>query len=298
MDENNEKIDNNNPLSVRVDTQYKDIFNNLIKEKGISKKQLMESMIFSYLQDDTKKSREENISFSNEISLISNSLNDIFSIFKTVSAKSQDTIGSMKDFHEQEIKNLKTRIETFEISLSQAEEKNRTIEVANNSYAMEKESLLKTIDECKQKITYDEAEISKVNKKNQELLEQINTLRLIEKTNHTLSAENEKLNSDISSYSNVLKDKNFEIEALSKKIQYMEETIKEFKEHKSDEIKEIEQKILKEADLDKKMELLQMQSRINELQVENAKSIGIINQKAEEILILKNELNKVDDKKA
>ncbi len=295
MDENNEKaqnsddliINNNNPLSVRVDNQYKEIFNILIKEKGFSKKQLLENMITSYAQNDTQKHREENINFANEINLISSSLNDILNVFTTITVKSQDTIGSIKSFYEQKFENMKVEIETLKNNLSVLQEKNNILELANNGLSLEKEKLMSTIEEFQKKDAANKSEINTLNKRNLELLEQINVLRSTETENHVLKSETDKLSEEIDRLNKILKDKDFENDLLNKKVTLLHKDINELKNKKTEELKEFESKIKLDAELNKKAELIKLQSDYNELQIKNIENLGKINKMQEEIFLLK-----------
>ncbi len=300
LDENNEKaqnsddliINNNNPLSVRVDNQYKEIFNILIKEKGFSKKQLLENMITSYAQNDTQKHREENINFTNEINLISSSLDDILNVFSTITVKSQDTIGSIKSFYEQKFQNMNTEIETLKNNLSGLQEKNSVLELANNGLSLEKEKLMSTIEEFQQKDVFCKNEINSLNKRNLELLEQINVLRSTETENHVLKSETDKLSREIDRLNKILNDKDFENDLLNKKVTRLHEDINELKNKKTEELKEFESKIKLDAELDKKAELIKLQSDYNELQIKNIENLGKTNKMQEEIFLLK---TKVED---
>ena len=300
MDENNEKtcrdVEENkkgsNPLSVRVDSYYKDLFEDLIKQKGIPKKTLLEAMISSYVESGDEDDRESNISFLNEINLIAGNLNDIMSIFKTISAKSQDTIGSQKSLYEQKIKNLETNVQILENNSAALEGKNKYLEAVSNSIKLEKEKLEKTISDLNVIDTSEKKEIAVYIRKNAELLEQINLLQKEEKENILLKSEIEKKNSEIKTLKASLDDKSHENEKLNKKISYVEESIIEMKNKKADDIKELELVIRKEADIDKKMEILELQRRYNELQAESLRNLGIINNKSEEIAELKVKLSK------
>ncbi len=295
MNENNEKvqnsddliINNNNPLSVRVDNQYKEIFNILIKEKGFTKKQLLENMITSYAQNDTQKHREENINFTNEINLISSSLNDILNVFTTITVKSQDTIGSIKSFYEQKFENMKVEIETLKNNLSVLQEKNNILELANNGLSLEKEKLMSTIEEFQKKDAANKSEINTLNKRNLELLEQINVLRSTETENHVLKSETDKLSEEIDRLNKILKDKDFENDLLNKKVTLLHKDINELKNKKTEELKEFESKIKLDAELNKKAELIKLQSDYNELQIKNIENLGKINKMQEEIFLLK-----------
>jgi chromosome segregation ATPase len=277
----------NNPLSVRIDAQFKEMFNNLIKEKDISKKQLLECMIENYIINSSDKEREEHISFSNEINLISTGLDEILKIFKIIAAKSQDTLGSVKNLNEQKLEDLNKQLEASKLNLSEIAEKNKLLEISNNALGLEKEKADGIAEELKQKLASYETEIGMLNRKNQELLEQLNELRVIENNNHQLTNENEKLSVKITELTHLLRDKNFENELLNSRIKYLEEAIEESKDKRTQEIKELELKIKQQADIDKKMELLQMQSKYNDLQAENMRNLCEINQKSEEIMLLK-----------
>lgn len=301
MDENNEKtqdsdelkMNNNNPLSVRVDNQYKEIFNILIKEKGLSKKQLLENMITSYAQNDAQKHREENINFTNEINLISSSLDDILNVFTTITVKSQDTMGSIKSFYEQKFQNMNIEIETLKNNLSGLQEKNSVLELANNGLSLEKEKLMSTIEEFQQKDVSCKNEINSLNKRNLELLEQINVLRSTETENHVLKSETDKLSKETDRLNKILNDKEFENDLLNKKVTRLHDDINELKSKKTEELKEFESKIKLDAELDKKAELIKLQSDYNELQIKNIENLGKINKMQEEIFLLKTKVKDI-----
>ena len=300
MNENIEKTDqadvenkkDNNPLSVRVDPYYKDIFEDLIKQKGIPKKVLMETMISSYVESGREDEREANISFANEINLIAGNFNEIMNIFKTMATKSQDTIGSQKSFYEQKIINLETRMQMLEIDYKGIEEKNRLLEVTGNNLKLEKEKLEKAIHNLNAADTSSEKEISTYLRKNAELLEQINGLQKVEKESVLLKGEFEKSKNEIKVLKSSLDDKTSENEKLYKKISNAEESIIEMKSKKAEEFKELKLVIRKEAEIDKKMEILKLQLQYNELQAKNLKNLGTINKQLEEITQLKIRLEK------
>lgn len=204
-------------------------------------------------------------------------------------------MASLRDQYDQKLNNLNYQIETHRSNISELTEKNKLLELTNNSYNLEKEKLINTINESKNKHLINDSEIDKLNKKNQELLEQINFLRSIESQNHNLSVENEKINQDIAKLNSILRDKNLEIDILNKKVRYLDEILNDFKIRKQEEIQEIEQKIKYNAELDKKMELLQIQSKYNDLQAEYTRNLGIFNQKSAEINILKEGIEKLKE---
>ena len=282
----------NNPLSVRVDPYYKEIFEDLIKQKGIPKKVLLETMISTYVDNGHEDEREANISFVNEINLIAGSFNEMMNIFKAITVKSQDTIGSQKSYYEQKIKNTETKIQTLEIEYKVLEEKNRLFEAAENNLKLEKEKLEKAIYNLNGVDSSSERQISSYIRKNAELLEQINILQKVEKESVILKGDFEKEKNEIKILKSHLDDKISENEKLHKKICDAEESIMEMKKKKAEEFKGIELVIRKEAEIDKKMEILKLQLRYNELQTENLKNLGTINKQLEEITELKIRLEK------
>jgi hypothetical protein len=289
---NEENKKDNNPLSVRVDPYYKDLLEDLIKQKGVPKKALLETMILNYVESSSRDGRESNISFVNEINLIAGNLDEIMNIFKTITIKSQDTVGSQKSFYEQKVKNLETENKMLENNNSVLDEKNKLFDDANNEYLLERENFKKTISNLNLKDVAREKEVAAINLKNSELLEQINILQKGEKENIFLKIENEKLKHEIILLKSTLENKSFESEKLLKKVSALDESILEIKNKKADEFKELEVMIRKEAELDKKMEIIKLQSLYNELQAENLKNLGIINMKFEEITELKSKIEK------
>ena len=300
MDDSNEKNciiaeeykKDNNPLSVRVDPHYKEIFEELIKQKGVPKKTLMEAMISSYIETSREGERESNISFVNEINLIAGNLNEIMNVFKAMATKSQDTIGSQKSFYEQKIKNQDAAIHMLENNGASLEKKARELELENNSNKADKEKLEKAIQSINTSDASNEKDIAVYIRKNAGLLEKLSILQNQEKDNVILKTEIEKSKNEAKTLKSSLEDITYENKKLHKKLLDLEESIVEIKSKKADEFKELEVVIRKQAEVDKKLEILKLQLQYNELQAESLKNLGIINKQTEEITVLKNKLDK------
>jgi len=295
MDDNNDKSSNiieeikkdNNPLSVRVDPYYKEMFEELIKQKGVPKKTLLEAMISSYIETRRDDERESNISFANEINLIADNFNEIMNVFKAMATKSQDTIGSQKSFYEQKIKNQDAEIQMFGNNSASLERKVKELELENNSNKADKEKLEKVIKNLNEADTSNDKDITAYIRKNADLLEKLSILQNQEKDNVILKAEIEKAKTEAKEMKSSLGDITYENKKLLKKILDLEESIIEIKSKKEEEFKEFEVVIRKQADVDKKLEILKLQLQYNELQAENIKNLGTINKQAEEIAGLK-----------
>jgi chromosome segregation ATPase len=300
LNENIEKTDqadvenkkDGNPLSVRINPYYKEIFEDLIKQKGVPKKVLLETMISSYVESGREDGRESSISFVNEINLIAGSFNEIMNIFKAMATKSQDTIGSQMSFYEQKVKNIETKMQILETDYKGIKEKNKILETTDNNLKLEKEKLEKVIYDLNEVDASGEKEISTYLRKNAELLEQINSLQKVEKESVILSSECEKVKYEIKALKSALDDKINENGKLHIKISDAEETILEMRNKRINEFKDIELVIRKEAEVDKKMEILKLQLQYNDLQAEDLKNLGIINKHLEEITKLKIALEK------
>ncbi len=286
---NSEALDKkeNNPISVRIDAAYKEMFEELVKGKDTSKKALLESMILNYVESDQNKKRNSNIDFSYEIALISGSINEILNTFKSMAAKAQDTIGSHKDFYDQQLQNLNVKVQAHESKNSQLEERNKLLEAANNGYNLEKEKLEKLINETEAKIKSDEKENRNLNSKVTELLEQINILRRVERENAILKSENQELTNEINKLKSSVEEKFLENESLRRKLDVVNSEICEHRNKETEAIADMELRLKKEIEIEKKSVILQMQIQYNDLQSENIKNLGIINQKSEEINTLK-----------
>jgi len=295
MDDKTEKNSNiveenkkdNNPLSVRVDPYYKDMFEELIKQKGVPKKTLLEAMISSYIETNREDERESNISFANEINLIAGNFNEIMNVFKAMAAKSQDTIGSQKSFYEQKIKNQDATIQMLENNGASLERIVKELELENNSNKADKEKLEKAILNLNEAGTSNDKDAAVYIRKNADLLEKLSLLQNQERDNVILNAEIEKAKTEAKALKSSLEDTTYENKKLLKKISDLEESIIEIKNKKTDELKEFEAIIRKQAEVDKKLEVLKLQLQYNELQTENIKNLGTINKQAEEIAELK-----------
>lgn len=301
MDDNNEKNRNiteeskkdNNPLSVRVDPYYKEKFEELIKQKGIPKKALIEAMISSYIETEREGERESNISFANEINLLAGNFNEIMNVFKAMAAKSQDTIGTQKSFYEQKLKNQDVTIQMLENSSISLEKKVKELELENNSNKSYREKLEKTIHDLDTAGASNEKDVAVYVKKNADLLEKLSILQNQERDNVILKTEIEKAKVETKAMKSSLEDVTYENKKLLKKISDMNESITEMKNKKADELKEFEAVIRKQAEVDKKLEVLKVQLQYNELQAENLKNLRTINKQAEEITQLRVRLEKV-----
>lgn len=299
MDDNNEKnsiVEENkkdsNPLSVRVDPYYKEMFEDLIRQKGVPKKTLLESMISSYIESNHGDERESNISFVNEINLIAGNFNEILNIFKTMAAKSQDTVGSQKSFYEQKSKNQEATIQKLEMNVNSLELTAKELELENNSLKLEKDKLERTIQGLNLSENSNEKDLAVYIRKNANLLEKISVLQNQEKDNVILKAEIEKANAETKMLKASIEELSYENKRLLKKVSDSDESIIEMKNNKAKEFKELEAVITKQAEVDKKLEVLKLQHQYNELQVENIKNLGTINKQSEQIAELKNKLNK------
>lgn len=299
MDDNNEKnsiVEENkkdsNPLSVRVDPYYKEMFEDLIRQKGVPKKTLLESMISSYIESNHGDERESNISFVNEINLIAGNFNEILNIFKTMAAKSQDTVGSQKSFYEQKSKNQEATIQKLEMNVNSLELTVKELELENNSLKLEKDKLERTIQGLNLSENSNEKDLAVYIRKNANLLEKISVLQNQEKDNVILKAEIEKANAETKMLKASIEELSYENKRLLKKVSDSDESIIEMKNNKAKEFKELEAVITKQAEVDKKLEVLKLQHQYNELQVENIKNLGTINKQSEQIAELKNKLNK------
>lgn len=300
MDENNEKNSNfteeskkdNNPLSVRVDPYYKEMFEELIKQKGIPKKTLLEAMISSYVESSRDNERESNISFANEINLIAGNFSEIMNVFKAMAIKSQDTIATQKSFYEQKLKNQDATIQMLENNGVLLEKKIKELGLENNNNKADREKLEKAIQDINAAGTSNEKDVAVYIKKNADLLEKLSILQNQERDNVILKSEIEKAKTETKALKASLEDITYENKKLLKKISDMDESMIEMKNKKADEMKEFEAVIRKQAEVDKKLEVLNLQLKYNELQAENLKNLGIMNKQAEEITELKIRLEK------
>ena len=285
ISEENKK--DNNPLSVRVDAYYKDLFEDVIKQKGLPKKAILEAMILKFVENENESEKELNISFTNEINHISGNLNEILNVIKNITSKSQDTIGSQKSFFEQKINNLEIKNLTLENTYLELKDINEHQETLQKEFLFEKDMYNKSINELNVKFSIKEKETIALQMKNAELAEQNQVYQKLEKENILYKIENEKIKHEVSVLKVSLDSKIVDNDKLMKKIAALEELLAEAKSKKIDEFKELEFIIKKEAEVDKKMEIVKLQAQYNDLQTENLKNLRIINDNAVEISQLK-----------
>jgi chromosome segregation ATPase len=279
-----------NPLSVRIDPYFKEKFEALTKELGLSKKMLFENLILSYLRKDEQNQREANLNLTNEINLIATNLEELLTIFSKMAAKSQDTIGSLKSDHAQQLTNLETKNHTLTNKVTELTEKSQLLETANQGYNSSKKQLEQTIAELEQKILSNNEAVQKENYKNLELLEQLNQLRHVERENLFLKTEATKSTQEIKTFQDRLDETQAEVLQLRKKIANLKEEQADWKTKQTAALQEQETRIRREARLDQKTALLQLQTEYNKLQTENLHCLGKLNQKAAELAELKLQL--------
>lgn len=281
---------NENPLSVRVAPQYKDKFEKLTQELGISKKMLLETLITSFIKKDQQNQREAQLGFANEVNLIAANLEEILTLFSKIAAKSQDTVGSLKSSYEQQIANLENQLKTREAKIQSLEEQNQSFKATAQAAQLSQEKLEKKQVELEEAITVKEAELKSLNYKNLELLEQLNMQRKIERENLTLRNESEKSTAELKQLKEALEAAYTEAGHLRKKLNQLEDALGEAKKNENETLIQMEKRLRHEADLDKKTALLQFQTDYNNLQGENLRNLGEINRQASEIFELKSRL--------
>lgn len=259
---------NNSPLQARVDDFYKDLFEKELKKNpGMKKKNLMESMIYDYIKADEKSKKEKLLNFSSEISLITTELDNILNVFKNIASKSQDTVGSQKNYYEQSLKNLNDQLNAAKLSISNLADKNKLLEEANNGFMLEKNNLIETIDSLKDSSDKKNSKITELKIKSNELLEEIRSLKNIEKENVQLQNKLNTSSEDIKKLENINYEKDSQIHNLNSKVSELENDLKNIKLKYDSDINDISSKIRKELDLDKKTEILDLKQNYNDLQI-------------------------------
>lgn len=227
QDEKELEIDENKketPLSVRVEAYYKDLFLQLSEQPGYNRKRLLEAMISSYVKKEREEKRNNNLSLDHEISLISSSLEDILKVFKTISVKAQDTIGSNKGFYEQQIENLKKNINTLELRIQEFEEDKRKIAIEEKEVNLRLKETVEENNKLRDGAQKLQDELKKAKEEQGKVQNELYNLRRIEAENIRLMAENKELLKEIENLNDVIsgKDKaaermNYDYEVLERK---------------------------------------------------------------------------------
>jgi phage host-nuclease inhibitor protein Gam len=282
------------PLSVRVDSYYKDMFLELSEQPGYNRKRLLESMISSYIRKAKDENRHNNLNLEHEISLISGSLDDILRVFKTVSVKAQDTIGSNRSFYEQQIENLKKNIEALELKIQGIEEERKRLLLQNKDMELNIRDTGEENRKLSGKITNLQEELTKSKDAYAAVLNEVYNLRRIDGENVRLVSENKELLGQIEKSKDIINKKeknaerqnydyemlelkkNQEIEFLKGEIEAFKNQIANMRKNKDDELKEAEKLIRKEVELKKEAEILQLRQEYNNLQMQYIKDIGVV----------------------
>jgi chromosome segregation ATPase len=169
------------------------------------------------------------------------------SVFKTMAIKSQDTLNSKIEFYEQQIKNLNLQLKTKDDELNLAVQDKNNIQIMNDKLVLENEKLTGENKSLQNKIQEQDKDINDLKIKNAELLNHISQIGKYEK-------ENKKLEN--------------KLEKLSKEQSVLIDSVENVK---------------KEHELNAKMQILDMQNKYNELQIDYLK--------------IKEELNKIKESK-
>jgi chromosome segregation ATPase len=290
IDENKKET----PLSVRVDPYYKDIFLELSEKPGFSRKRLLESMISSYVRQGREETRQNNLNLEHEISLISGSLDDILKVFKTISEKAQDTIGSSRSFYEQQAENFKKNAEALELKIQGTEDERKRLLLSNKELELNIKSAGEKNSKLSDNITYLQEELAKARNAHAAVLNEVYNLRRIDSDNVRLVSENKELLAQIEKNKDAInrKDKaaekqnydyemlelkkNKEIELLKGEIDALKAQISNMRKNKEEETKELKDLIRKELELKKETEILQLKQEYNNLQMQYIKDIGAL----------------------
>jgi hypothetical protein len=294
QEEEIEDIKKETPLSVRVDNYYKDLFLELSEKPGFSRKRLLESMISSYIRKEKDEDRQSNLNLEHEISLISNSLEDILKSFKTISIKAQDTIGSARGFYQQQLENMKKNNEALELKIQGVEEERKRAVLEKKEAQLTNEELIRENKSFTEKISSMSAELAKVRDSHSAVLNEIYNLRRIEGENIRLMTENKELliqiekNKDLiaqkekenqkllNNYQITETKRDREVELLKGTVELLEEKIKKITNEKENDIKEFERIIRREAELNKESEILQLKQEYNNLQIQYIRDVGAL----------------------
>jgi len=294
MDEfNNETQDNkkDSPLSVRVEQYYKELFLELSEKPGYNRKRLLENMISTYISKEREDNRQSNLNLEHEISLISGSLNDILGVFKTISTKAQDTIGSDRSFYEQQIENYKKEIESYKMKFQSEEVQIKELKLQNNELELVINKLNEENKKLEDKNKNLQQDADKSKDAHAEVLKDVYNLRGLEVENLRRTAENKELSAQIEAIKVIVNDKEKEIEKLKynykvledksdKKSELLEMQIEEMakqidsmRKNKEADIKEVEELLRKEFQVRKETEILELKSEYNKLQLQYIKDM-------------------------
>jgi predicted RNase H-like nuclease (RuvC/YqgF family) len=297
MDEINDKIEDNKketPLSVRVDSYYKDLFLELSEQPGYNRKRLLENMISSYIRKGRAEERQNSLNLENEISLISGSLDDILKVFKTISIKAQDTISSNKGLHDQQIENMKKNIGALEIKIQGLEEERKDLKLQNKELQLNIKDTSEENKRLNDKFTYLYEEFTKTKDAHGVVLNEVYNLRRIEGENFKIVSENKELLANIEDLKRIINRKekdteklryeyemlelkrNKEIELLKAQIDGLSGQIADAQKSKQNEFKELEVMIRKEIELKYEKEILELKRGFNDLQMKYIKDIGAL----------------------
>jgi DNA repair exonuclease SbcCD ATPase subunit len=304
MDENNnfefkkeiESEDNKKetPLSVRVDAYYKDLFLELSEQPGYNRKRLLENMISTYISKGREESRQSNLNLEHEISLIAGSLEDILKNFKIISMKAQDTIGSNKNLHLQQMENLKRDMETLEVKLEGLEKEGKELKLNNKELQLNIKNVMEENIKLKEKTVLLQKEEKDAKDAHAAILNEVYNLRRIEGENIKLLSQNKELSAKIEDLRKTIgkKDKEMEklsydyemfelkkskeINSLQSEIDSLSNKISNLKNNSQDEHKKSEALIRRELQLQKEAEILELKHKYNDLQMKYIEDIGIL----------------------
>ena len=258
--------DNNNPFSVRMESEDKEKLMELIQESGKSSKEFMGILMGAYELNKVKMDIPEVAEDINHLEALTNQINNIYvnmaKRIQTIDAAKTLQFNKDMEIYKSKIESLKAENEGFKI------DKEAMVSLLKDSSDIS-EGLKKQVAQFNEIMDSNKALIQEYKEKNDTLAGLVNEYKGFKNENETLKnllADSQARNTDLS---NKINTKDMEIDTLKTKLEAAAtETPKEVK--RISELKEFEkEKALLEQEklFNKKMQELQEES--------NKKDIGI-----------------------
>lgn len=289
--------------AVRPDDYVENKFKDMAKENGISQTDMFNRIFLSYIRTQNNENKQSALNIESEINLISKDLNNIFSNFKSIADKAQNTIISIKTNAKQTEKNLTLNIDTLNKKNEELEKRNAEIEQSNSAFNEIKNTLGTKIKELEEnsnlknnELQDDAVQLKDREKTIRELKKQVDVL---EKSNMRLEKEVNRIHENLNTseikinnleqsnaslnaaFNTLGKIKKSEIEAVESeyqsKIIRLEEKIKSFEETKENEIKNIKDSLKIEYEAEKKLAIAEMKLELADVKSRYAEVVTELN---------------------
>lgn len=267
--------------AIRPDEYIEKTFKDLAKDKGKSQTELFESMFWNYINKEQEKEMEMALSFKSEINLISNDLDNIFSHFKSITEKAQNTIIAERNNTDQKVENLQKELETAELKNKELAARNKELETSYEAFTTVKQELSQEIEKLSTALN---AKKNTIETLQRDVEENHITIREYSARITELEAILREKELDIRGLRDSLhkqtsiKDLEFEKRTrLELDIEHLKSEIKEMRENHKEEMNSFEKALLLKYEAEKNMAVVDIKLQLIDIKNELQEKLLLIN---------------------